>query len=102
MSVKGKGNLKKKRRQAKKPLSFHEFTRLVAWPIGESEELTIWMEIFKLTPVLMMLLGTFNLAYWALEMTPHVQLQQVGYWFPPVCSFVLCMPYTVFKLTGVQ
>ena len=115
--------IKKRRRQ--RPITTHEFLRRVAWPIGESKEIGLWIQLLKTLPHAMMCVSILNFCMWTthaplVRHTSDIHRDSItgimwgafcGYpesdaivhckaydWLPPVVSIFLAIPLVLFHL----
>ena len=120
------------RRRRKKPWTLHQFMRAMAWPIGESAELELWLCLFRWLPALMftsslcILLAWVFLTFHAFS-GRHITDNLLLWWlwahicgdaattqantqytcvaansFMLIIAFILAMPYVIFRSIGFR
>ena len=105
---KRKGSVHRAKCKTKKPLGLYATLRCIAWPIGESEEIYIWIQCFKFAPVMMFATAVLIVIYWVLHDAPtpnsdHVsnaEIRELWGWAPLALSGVLAIPYCMLKPIG--
>ena len=101
------GSTHRRKRKSKKPLGLHATLRQIAWPIGESEEIYVWIQFFKLLPSAMFTLSILVVFYWffldpsLLDLDESTTKELSRIWAPPQFALILAIPYCMLKPTGV-